>query len=717
MRALTVGLVVVAVVCARRGSATEHYPLVGTAEMNRGPTGYVGEPAPPVPNAVPRMPVPVHYLEDWSPSGAAAAVPEPAPPPQPGPASLFTNFVGITYTSFYPPDPIAAAGPSELVLVVNGGIALFTKAGVNTLQRTLDDFYNGTLFPPNYTYDPKILYDPHSSRFFAVALDGQASPNSWLRIAVSKSNNPSNLNVGPTGADDWWGFDIDADKDGGVQTNTNWADYPGLGVDQYNLYITANMFTNANVFQYPKVWIIPKAGLIAGGPITTYEFGAPPGGALANPVTTFTDGTIQPALDFDLTDEHMLAVNALGANGYVTFWTVNTPGGTPSLSAANLLVASWNSFSVPDCAQLGGGSAIDTGDTRMLRVIERNGSIWATHTQPDPGATRTEARWYEINPSGPAVLQYGQVTDSSRCYFYPALHPDASGNVCMVMSGVDASIYGSAFYTGRAVADTAGTMQTVASLQGGLSNYVLLDPGSRNRWGDYSGIADDPATGELWMFHEYASAVANQWSTWAGACGFGPPPPTGTPTDTPLPTNTPTPTNTPPPPATCGATPIGGCDGPGKGVILIKNETDNSKDKLLWKWLKGPLTTQGQFGNPDTGTTSYTLCIYDDDNLEVSLVVTPVTNWSPISTKGYKYKDSGGSVSGITKILLKGGDAGKSKILVKGKGGNLPPAALMFSQTIDVTVQLLRNDDSQCWEAVFAPPAVKTSGTQFKDKF
>lgn len=182
-------------------------------------------------------------------------------------------------------------------------------------------------------------------------------------------------------------------------------------------------------------------------------------------------------------------------------------------------------------------------------------------------------------------------------------------------------------------------------------------------------------------------------------------------------TGPPTPTPTVPPFATCAATPIGGCDGPGKGSVLVKNDTDNSKDKLLWKWLKGPLMTQGDFGNPDTGTTRYTLCVYDDNNVEESIAIPQVTNWSPVSTKGYQYKDAGGSVFGVTEILFKGGGAGQSKILVKGKGGNLPQPTLPFSQSINVTVQLLRNDSSQCWETVFVPQATKSSGTQFKDKF
>ena len=50
----------------------------------------------------------------------------------------------------------------------------------------------------------------------------------------------------------------------------------------------------------------------------------------------------------------------------------------------------------------------------------------------------------------------------------------------------------------------------------------------------------------------------------------------------------------------------------------------------------------------------------------------PGSNWSPLGSKGYKYKDQTAAQDGITKIILKGGDAGKSKALVKGKGLNLP---------------------------------------------
>jgi hypothetical protein len=42
----------------------------------------------------------------------------------------------------------------------------------------------------------------------------------------------------------------------------------------------------------------------------------------------------------------------------------------------------------------------------------------------------------------------------------------------------------------------------------------------RNRWGDYSGIAPDPAdTNSVWVAGEYASAT-NVWATWIGLVTF-----------------------------------------------------------------------------------------------------------------------------------------------------------------------------------------------------
>ena len=104
-----------------------------------------------------------------------------------------------------------------------------------------------------------------------------------------------------------------------------------------------------------------------------------------------------------------------------------------------------------------------------------------------------------------------------------------------------------------------------------------------------------------------------------------------------------------------------------------------------------------------TGTTRYALCIYTG-TASALVADYPVpgnsTKWSPISGKGYAYKDASGSESGITKIVLKGSTADKSKCLVKGKGVSLDDLDLTDLGD-PLTVQLVNDAGSACFESTF----------------
>lgn len=168
----------------------------------------------------------------------------------------------------------------------------------------------------------------------------------------------------------------------------------------------------------------------------------------------------------------------------------------------------------------------------------------------------------------------------------------------------------------------------------------------------------------------------------------------------------------------CVSAPPTGCKTPGKAILLIKDKSDNEKDKLVFKWVKGPLTTQSEFGNPVT-TANYALCVYTG-GLANSLLKTVVPNhnakWSSLSTKGYKYKDPGGTAAGVTNVLLKGGDPTKSKVLVKGKGTGLPDPTL-GNLPLPLVAQLVNSETNVCFQATFNIPDVKkNTAAQFKGK-
>jgi hypothetical protein len=115
--------------------------------------------------------------------------------------------------------------------------------------------------------------------------------------------------------------------------------------------------------------------------------------------------------------------------------------------------------------------------------------------------------------------------------------------------------------------------------------------------------------------------------------------------------------------------------------------------------------------------TRVSLCIYDGNgNLAGELITAGPTStctegapcWKSIGSapndpngpgKGYAYKDIDANTDGLQKLLYKGGDAGKPKVIVKAKGSTLPlgiPAALQSST--QATIQL-RSSDGECLSA------------------
>ncbi|HSP98646.1 MAG TPA: hypothetical protein VL049_15600 [Candidatus Dormibacteraeota bacterium] len=160
--------------------------------------------------------------------------------------------------------------------------------------------------------------------------------------------------------------------------------------------------------------------------------------------------------------------------------------------------------------------------------------------------------------------------------------------------------------------------------------------------------------------------------------------------------------------------PASGCLTAGKSLMLIKDSTDDSKDKLLWKWIKGAAFTQMDLGDP-TGSTNYALCVYAGtaNALIADAALPPGASWSAIGTKGYKFK--GSSPDGLSLALLKGGEAGKSKALAKGAGAALPDPVLPLAYP--VTVQLKKDGSPLCLESTFTSAnEKKNTDTQFKAK-
>lgn len=165
-------------------------------------------------------------------------------------------------------------------------------------------------------------------------------------------------------------------------------------------------------------------------------------------------------------------------------------------------------------------------------------------------------------------------------------------------------------------------------------------------------------------------------------------------------------------------TPATGCRTAQTATLILK-QNGGTGDKQLFKWLKGDALPLTDLADP-IGDTEYAVCLYSgasNSMLEKFTLPSGATHWKPVGVKGFSYKDSTAYPEGISKVLLKGSEtAGKSKVLVKGRGAYLPDPALT-NLPLPVTAQVINPDTGVCVEAVFDSGDVKkNTSSLFKAK-
>ena len=184
--------------------------------------------------------------------------------------TIGTNFTGQTmldlpalnsgYT-FIPPDTDGAVGPNHIVELINGAYAVYNKSGGFVQSTGLDKFWLNAGVTPSgafpSTFDPRVVYDPVSTRWFASALDhgsgtGSNYVNNFL-LAVSNSSDPT---AG------WKGFKI-AGAPGTSTTDGRFTDFDTLGYNRDQVYLTAKNFPG-NFADSTTILAVPKASLLAG---------------------------------------------------------------------------------------------------------------------------------------------------------------------------------------------------------------------------------------------------------------------------------------------------------------------------------------------------------------------------------------------------------------------------------------------------------------------
>ena len=435
-----------------------------------------------------------NFFKDPSLSAAPVATAQPV---------ILKNFKGNTSTGFIPPDPIMAAGPNHVIGMVNSSFMVWDKDGTLLESRSLSAWFANVASPVGFS-DPQILYDHFSSRW--IMAGGNFSPPYSFLISVSDDDDPMGT---------WYNWSLPAGL--GDSLTGNLPDYPQMGYDSLAIYITTREF-GATTF-HSRVRIIEKTQLYSNdaGPAAWtdfWDFREPDHSLIV------LDG-IRPSIIYGSPGEHYM-VNAAPYNPgtFFTVWKILDPVGTPTITADNIPVVEY--LSAPNAGQLGGGTPLETGGNAIRhKAVYRDSSLWMVHSiASGTGNAYSSVHYVRVNPHTSTNLEDVAMGAEGYWHSYPALMADADNNIVITYTRSGLTEYPGAFVAGHKDIDPPGLSSSIL-LAEGVGNYDVVG-GGRNRWGDYMGIALDPADSlAIWVNTEFAVAV-NDWETRIGMVKMGP---------------------------------------------------------------------------------------------------------------------------------------------------------------------------------------------------
>ncbi len=413
-----------------------------------------------------------------------------------------SNFTGSTFgidSNFRTPDTMGASGVDYFVELINGRYSVYRKSdGVRVQTSTLNAFWNNAGQPPsgiNGAFDPRVLYDPHARRWYAVAADNGGGANNYL-FAVSSSSDPTQP---------WTAFKIDSDTD-----DSNWADFPMIGYNPEAVILSANMSPLTALSTRMSFVVIPKSSLLQPVPTTT-------GMTLLEdvPPPAFTNAlTPQLAVDasnlIGINTELPVLMHDFGA-GTVYRAEIVSPGAPSVVNVGTVGVPA--AGNPPTVDQPGPKQNIEANDGRVsATTVMSNGQIYAVQCIDNGGLA--SVRYMRIDEATNAVLESQTIVDpAGRALTFPSIAVNEFGDVVIGVTGTSTTEFASSY---AMVGNSSSGITNFAPpilLKAGVSDYEVLDSQNRNRWGDYSSTTVDPADpGIFWTSQEYVSST-DHWST------------------------------------------------------------------------------------------------------------------------------------------------------------------------------------------------------------
>ena len=410
--------------------------------------------------------------------------------------SVGTGWIGLN--SNYPPNPCGCEPPDTNGAVGNGYVfetvnaagQIWTEGGTSVSSFALNSFFGSSGNGNPDLSDPVVHYDPMSSRWVAEILSVDNYGISFL--AVSASANPSGS---------WYQYEVEMPNHNG--TSGDLPDQINVGISSQAIVLSGNDFPGAGGYSGAVLFVVNKSQALAG---TAPQY------VLYGPWPSFA--SVHAALEETLSPTVYFLSSFFGSTTTLNYVTeTGAPPGAVHFAFANYTTNS----AAPPCAPAPGGNCVVTNDNRIGSATWLNGTLWAAANDGNcAGGVSSCLHFWELSTSTATVLQdFVWTPPGGENGYFPALSLDTRGDVGVLYSYSNSTVYPSVAITGQAAGDPHGTMEPPTGVERGTAIGS-----STGRFGDYSGVQTDLTTGAFWGFGEWIGA--DSWDTWVQSWSFHP---------------------------------------------------------------------------------------------------------------------------------------------------------------------------------------------------
>lgn len=158
---------------------------------------------------------------------------------------------------------------------------------------------------------------------------------------------------------------------------------------------------------------------------------------------------------------------------------------------------------------------------------------------------------------------------------------------------------------------------------------------------------------------------------------------------------------------------------PGRGLLQVQKGSEPARDRVWWTWKTTESVAKAEFGDPVSGPSSFTLCVFGDDGrLLFDATARAAVNCGTMpcwreTTSGFAYRDSSPGPDGASSVRLTGSPTpSRATLSFAGRGAGLGLQGLPVT-ALPLRARLLRSDSPQCWESSHSSP-VRNGAAWFK---